>query len=252
MQAWYIGLLYVTVAVLVGVTGVLLVRRFISPEILKPNNDTAGPIYGTIGVAYSILLAFVVTLVWGQFNDADKAIATEANQVIAIHRDISTFATPLKIDINAKLRSYVASIVEVEWHHMEERRIHGFSNPAYDQLWRAVNTVTPETMGEQLRLQTIIKAMNRIDDSRSERFLYAANGVPVAIWVLLVAGGLITVLFPCFLGTDRKGFHILMISTLAAMLAFTLFLITAIDQPFAGVVQVDQDAYENALIQLEE
>lgn len=250
MHAWYIGILYVVVAVSIGAVGLTIVRRRYSGEILKSYNDAAGPIYGTIGVAFSILLAFVVTLVWGQFNDADKAVSTEADHIVAVHRYMATFPDSVRHDVDAALQGYLQSILQVEWKLMEEGKLAEYINPEYEALWRAVNHVNPESLGEQLRLQSILEGMNRVDDSRNERVLSIANGVPTAIWILLVAGAVVTILFPCFLGTDDQRLSLLMIGTLASMLAFTLFLIAAIDHPFAGVVRVDQDAYINAIPQL--
>ena len=51
--------------------GPVLLRRWSSYERLSSNNEIAGFKFATVGVIYSVLVAFAVIVVWEKFNDAD-------------------------------------------------------------------------------------------------------------------------------------------------------------------------------------
>ena len=56
--------LTVVVPVLVAVAGLLFVQRLVPSRLRQEHNDVAGFIYAVLGVAYAVLLAFVVIVVW--------------------------------------------------------------------------------------------------------------------------------------------------------------------------------------------
>ena len=61
-------LLVVVLPVLLAVGGLLLVQRLVPPRLRREHNDVAGFIYAVLGVAYAVLLAFVVIVTWETFS----------------------------------------------------------------------------------------------------------------------------------------------------------------------------------------
>jgi hypothetical protein len=66
-----LALLVIGLPVLLAVVGLLLVRSRLPHPRLKPHHDVAGYIYAGLAVLYAVLLAFVVVIVWQQFNTTD-------------------------------------------------------------------------------------------------------------------------------------------------------------------------------------
>ena len=56
--------------VLVAVAGLVLVQHLVPPERREGQNNVAGFIYAVLGVAYAVLLAFVVIAVWQDYKAA--------------------------------------------------------------------------------------------------------------------------------------------------------------------------------------
>jgi hypothetical protein len=52
-----------------AVLGLRAVRALVPPARLAPSNDVVGNYLQTLGGIYAVLLAFVVFVVWQQFND---------------------------------------------------------------------------------------------------------------------------------------------------------------------------------------
>ncbi len=67
------------------------------------------------------------------------------------------------------------------------------------------------------------------------------------MWIMLISGGLITVAFSFFLGVENHRSHVFMTVALAAMIAITLYLVFALDHPFAGAVRVEPNAFRLVL-----
>jgi hypothetical protein len=57
-----------------------------SPSALRQeHNDVAGFIYAVVGVAYAVLLAFVVVVVWEEYERAKDTVETEANELAGVY-----------------------------------------------------------------------------------------------------------------------------------------------------------------------
>jgi hypothetical protein len=56
--------------VLVAVVGLLVVQRLVPSDRREGQNDVAGFFYAVLGVAYAVLLAFVVIAVWQDYETA--------------------------------------------------------------------------------------------------------------------------------------------------------------------------------------
>ena len=77
-------ILAVLVPVLVAVAGLVVVQRLVPPERREVQNDVAGFIYAVLGVAYAVLLAFVVIAVWQDYQTAQAEVESEAHELAGI------------------------------------------------------------------------------------------------------------------------------------------------------------------------
>ena len=66
---------------LVAVAGLVLVQRLVPPERREEQNDVAGFIFAVLGVAYAVLLAFVVIAVWQDYETAQTNVEREAHEL---------------------------------------------------------------------------------------------------------------------------------------------------------------------------
>ena len=67
--------------------------------------------------------------------------------------------------------------------------------------------------------------------------------VPALMWVVLLATGITTIGFSFFFGTQNSSAQALMTAALSATIALVLFLIWALNHPFAGLVRVEPAAF---------
>jgi hypothetical protein len=251
-SSWVFGTSIVLASIVVAVGGVALMRRAFSQDRLRRHNEIAGPIHATIGVIYAVILAFVVIAVWEQFNDASESVIFESGQLIAMNHDLQALPIGEARVVQAALESYTRAVIEREWPALQSDHYVVRTTPEYRELWSVLRRVEAEDRQGRVWLETMIDRINSIDEWRSQRFLAVESSVPTPLWILLISGGLVTILFAALFGAEHGPTQMIMVSALAALIAFTLFLITAIDHPFSGAVRVDPEAFRHALEQIEE
>ena len=70
---------------LVAVAGLVLVQRLVPPERREAHNDVAGFIYAVLGVAYAVLLAFMLISVWQDYETAQTNVENEAHELAGVY-----------------------------------------------------------------------------------------------------------------------------------------------------------------------
>jgi TRAP-type C4-dicarboxylate transport system permease small subunit len=113
------GLLIIAVVMLIAVGGLVLVQRLVSTERRQKHNDVTGFIYAVLGVAYAVLLAFVVIVLWEEWNAAEATTTDEANELAEIFWLAHALPQPEGPHFQELARSYAQVVIEDEWPLME-------------------------------------------------------------------------------------------------------------------------------------
>lgn len=247
MQTLLLGLVIVGASVLLAHLGLRLVRRRVPLPVLETQHEVAGFIIGVLGAIYAVLLAFVVVIVWGQFGDAKTTAEREANQLNDLSRMAQGFSAPVQQRLLAGQRDYAKSVIDDEWDTMSRGEASQKTQAAMDNLWQIYREVDPQTNRENALYAESLDRLNEMSDSRRLRVHASADDIPVVIQVLLWGGGLIMIAFTYFFGVKSIRSQALMTAALAGEIAFILFLIVALDNPFHGYVRLPPEQIQQVM-----
>ena len=240
-------ILTVFVPVLGAVAGLVLVQRLVPPERRERQNNVAGFIFAVLGVAYAVLLAFVVIAVWQDYETAQTNVESEAHELDGIYFLASQLPEPERARIQELVRTYARVVVEEEWPMMER----GQTSPRADSLLRQLTMnlleFDPRTEGGQVLYESGLGQLHDAADARRSRLLEVREGIPDLLWVVLVVGGVITVSFTYLFGLRSNLAHALMVAALTLVICGILFTIGEFDYPFSGPVEIRPEAFKEVL-----
>jgi hypothetical protein len=247
MQTLLLGFVIVGTSVLLAHLGLRLVRRRVPLPILETQHEVAGFIIGVLGAIYAVLLAFVVVAVWDQFGEAKTIVEREANQLNDLSRMAQGFSAPPQQRMLEGLKGYAKSVIEDEWDAMSRGQASQKTQAAIDNLWQIYREVDPQTNRENALYAESLDRLNEMSDSRRLRVHASEDDIPTVIQVLLWGGGLIMIAFTYFFGVKSIKSQALMTAALAGEIAFILFLIVALDNPFHGYVRLPPEQFQQVL-----
>jgi hypothetical protein len=210
-------------------------------DVLLAYNGVAAAYLATLGVIYAVLVAFVVFVVWGQFNQAQDAIEHEANSIQDLFRVARALPEPARGKLTAAIENYTAKVVEVGWSVMARG---GWSRPVaalLEEMWQILSTFAPETPRDQSLYETALARFEEVSDLRNERLLRGRTRLPRPMEGVLLLGSLLTVGSMALFGLHVVGPHLILTLCMAIMVFAILFLVHELDQPFAGLLQVSAD-----------
>jgi Protein of unknown function (DUF4239) len=232
---------------LVAVVGLAVVQRLVPPERREKHNNVAGFIYAVLGVAYAVLVAFMLIAVWQDYNTAQTNLESEAHELAGVYFLASQLPESERTNVQDLARTYARVVVEEEWPMMEQ----GQTSPRADSLLRQLRLklleFDPRTRGQQVLYERGLTDLHNAIDARRSRLLEVREGIPNLLWVVLVVGGVITVSFTYLFGLKSNVAHALMVAALTLLICAILFTIGEFNYPFSGVVEIRPEAFREVL-----
>jgi hypothetical protein len=232
-------------SMLVAVSGLFLVRCLAPASWLHANNEVAGNYLQTVGTIYAVLLAFVVFVVWQQHNDTRSAVEIEANELSDFYRTIR--ALPGTQPVQDFIQKYGEVVVDAEWMDMAQGRWSREAERALEEIWHALQSIEPGTRREEALYAEALARFNDLSGARSHRLHCSLLRLPPSLWVLLMTNGGLVVGSMWIFGLESFGAHALMTVALAGSIAFILFLVADLDNPFWGSWRIEPDTFQRAL-----
>jgi hypothetical protein len=233
--------------VLVAVVGLLVVQRLVPSDRREGQNDVAGFFYAVLGVAYAVLLAFVVIAVWQDYETAQTNVESEAHELAGVYFLASRLPEPQRTRLQDLARTYARIVVEEEWPMMERGQTSPRADSLVSQLRSKILGFDPRTKGEQVLYESGLSQLHDAADARRSRLLEVREGIPRLLWVVLVLGGVITVSFTYLFGLKSNLAHALMVAALTLLICGILYTIGEFNNPFSGIVEIGPDAFKEVL-----
>lgn len=245
---WLALLLILAAVITPSLIGFLIVQRLVPVQVRRIHNDVAGFVFSAVGVMFGVLLAFVVVVVWEQYDGTRLNTQSETSAAISLNHAMGAYHTAGQAaDLRPALFAYLQEIVQEELPALAQLQRPPAKNPALEAIWKGVGDLTPTSERQQVLYTEMIGRLNEIERWRVRRLDDARDELPRVIWLALIAGAGLTIGFAFFLGTENVTAHGVMIAVLAALVGVVFYVIVELDHPFAGAVKVGPDGFEAVL-----
>ena len=246
-MSYIAALLFVLLIAIVAAAATVIARRALDLDVRKRHHEVGNVVYLQIGVVFAVLLAFVFSEVWGEYNIAAQAINGECG---ALH-GASLLAHNLPDHqgqlVEQAIVNYVRVVIDKEWPAQERREASPEAVNAFEAVIAAathVNLTRPSDTGIQSQMLALLAQAHAFRETRS---FQASHGLPIVIWLVLALYALVLVLFVLFAGVESIAGHLLFTISFAVSVALVLVLVRMLDYPFEGALTLDNGDFVRTL-----
>ncbi len=233
--------------VLLSILGLIGARRLLKSIDLKTQHDIADPYSQFVAMLFAVLLGFMVADAMQRFGNARSIVQQEASSLGNMYRLAEGLPDSQCKLIRGLCKNYATEVIQDEWPKLSEKTDSVRAWSVYKQLWTACATFEPVTQRQSNAQQLLLSAMESVGDNRRLRVEALHAGLPEELWAVLILGGMATIVFTYFFGSENFRMQIVMVSIVSLVICLNLFLLATYDDPFSGDVKVMPNAFETQL-----
>ena len=189
-----------------------------------------------LGVAYAVLLAFVVVSAYTSYNDAKSGAEAEAEAILQLSRTAEAFSPEQLERLEGLLVCYGRAVIHDAWPAMQEEGDSTLVNDWGTRFRQQALLTQADTFVQRASFRQLLAEQDHRIEGRRTRLAEAVRTVPTPMWLVLLLGGFLTIGW-VILSLSRRGTFLVqaaVVASVAVMVASVLFLVWFLDHPFAN------------------
>lgn len=214
------------------------------------NNDQISFYLSAVGVFYGITLGLLAAGVWQNFEDAEEKVASEAAAVAALYRDARSFPSPTSDSLTSQLKAHTHYLIYEAWPLHQQGIATTKGTVLLTDFQNTLYNFEPKTVRETAIFSEALRQFNKCSELRRMRLSSVSNGMPAAVWLLILLGGAITLIICWMFNIPSLRMHVIMNGLIGLAVGTLIYLIIMLDYPFRGNLSVGTEAYEMVYNQL--
>ena len=227
-----------------GGFGTYFFRRFIRVKVLRSHNEVTGFLFLAIASFYSLLLSFVVFVVWGQLNETRSNVSNEGSSAIGLYRDIKFY--PDTVESKQLLTVYlnfVFNVIDEEFPNMERMMQSRKTTASFNRVFYNIEHLNPKNQFQIQLVAEMFNQLNKLATFRSLRTTAMETEIPPLIWLPLILGSIITLFCAMLLDIEHTRMHVSLNALLGVFIGMFFFIIILLDHPFTGSLGIKPKSY---------
>ncbi len=233
MNSYFFGFLVIAGTTILSVTGMLLVRWRVSLPTLASYHEVAGYLLSVVGTLYAVLLGFVVVDAMQHMQDVRGLVSMEASGLANIYLCAEGLPAAKSDAIRQLCRQYAEEVIDDEWQTLRQGKYSQKTFHTVFKLWKQITTIDPVTEREQNLHQQLIQEICSMTQNHRTRVISATHGVAPVMWLVLIVGGIFTVIFTYFFGVANLKVQTLMTVLVSVTLSLNVYLVWVFGNPMA-------------------
>jgi hypothetical protein len=225
-------ILIVGTTTVLSVAGLWLIRKRFSREQLESCHEVGGFLLSVVGTLYAILVGLIVVNSQGKVDAASQMAVSEANMLTNIYHLSNTFKQPARHEIHKHIYDYAVAVIDQDWARVEDGLEKEATIPAYQGLWKEITHYVPSNDKESQCYSTILGNIEELSAARKYRMVAAKGGLSPVLWAVLIAGGVMIVLFTYFFFVESFLAQAIMTMFVAVFLSLNVYLIFICQNPY--------------------
>ena len=240
-----IPVIFITIILILYIQNI--VRDKLGKETIIKCHEVGSYYLQVVGTFYAVLLGLIVVDSMTKFQQAQASLDQEGNALVAIYSSAERFPEQRKT-LEKLVIDYTNEVINTELSMMENNE--QWDPKARDfalEILQEVKQIEPVTENQKAIYPILLSEVSDLLTARRERIKISNFGEPTIEWIMLIAGGVITIILTFFFTIESHGIHMFMRAIVSLMILMSLYLTYLFGSPFSGDLKVSDEPYKIAL-----
>jgi hypothetical protein len=237
-------------AIALAACGQIYLHRHVVSHHLGTHNAVGGSIFAVAGALYATLLGFMTVVAWQHFEEARQLVVAESDACIDAWHTAVGLPPPVRQRVRSDMLKYASVMVDHEWSAMRRGETDSTAVFIGMDAIDAVGTFEPASTRESNAQVATMQQLTVVHDARQERVGVNGSGVSWFQWLVLIVGAVCITGFCWLFGSRNQITHLVMTSTVVAVVVSILMLLFELEYPFRSDIGVTPAAWVHAIAHL--
>lgn len=221
-------------------------RQNFNQELLA-DSANLGWFVGVLGTLYTLIAAFIIFQVWGQFNSMSRLLGLEAKAICGLW-DFTDYLNDAPV--GRKMNRVLDRYIEIVLTHEKADASRGIKSvhPSTEltAILKVIDSIKFDDNRDSAIFPSLINQYEELSSVRMERIEAGVTRVPLLLRLFfsLLTGGVI--LSFALLGFNNGWLYYFSLTVISLILIFAYLLTVDLDNPFDGFWNIDYVPLENA------
>ncbi|HHF7343663.1 DUF4239 domain-containing protein [Legionella feeleii] len=243
---FFISIIYVGFAIVAYV----IATKIVPSKRLKDDrfDEAVSMSLGLVNGVYSILLGFLLFLIWENYETAEQVVVDEGSKLTIMWEGSRVFPASVAKGLQEAIEQYAREVAEEEWPAMAYGEQDADIPQLLSNLYTIIQSYSPETTVTQTFYSEILSALNAVMELRNHRLSLLKSAIPAAWYIFIFFVAFVLILLNA-LSLRRHSMQLYMHILLTLVITFYLTAITALSYPFSGYISVDKSLFLQGSLQ---
>jgi hypothetical protein len=212
-------------------------------KLFADDAEGIGALVQIIGTLYSVVYAFAIYVIWGQFTAVESEIQKESGALKDLLLFSQRFKETVREPIVRAVKTYARAVAETEWRTLSAREETDKTDKLFSTVIFGVAEVKPEDDTGRILYQRLLEIANQASAHRDERLALSIKRMPqtLLLFVRLTASMILFLLF--FFPFRNVALGVVSAAITTMLLCFAHFVLTDLDNPFEGTWNVGSEPF---------
>jgi uncharacterized protein DUF4239 len=247
LPTWALALLVVGMAVVIGLGGFLLMRRFVPSLSEHADSRSLSSAFSISSGLFSFVLAFTIGQLYTNFTRANADAKQEASALAQVLRSSAGLPQPLAHTVRLESLAYAREVREHEWHLMR-------TGKASTQAWQDVNRIyatlesARSTASSDPFFSQTLSRLNDLVSARRVRLDDSNLSLPVVFQILLLLGAVLAISTTFYFKPFGERIQVAMIGAASALIGTAMLVALVLDYPYSGDIAVSSAPFKTSAL----
>jgi hypothetical protein len=248
VPTWGLIVLIVGGAVVAGVGGFLLMRRFVPSLRAHSESRSLSSAFGIASGLFSFVLAFTIGQLYANFTRANADAKQEASVLTQVLRS-SEGLPGVGVTIRREALDYAREVRTNEWQLMKSGHSSVRAWQDIDHIYATIEQARKTSGSNPFYDQTLAR-MNDLVVARRTRLDDANLSLPPFFAVMLLFGAVLALSTTYYFKPFGEGIQVAMIGASSVLVGTAMFVALSLDYPYSGGIAVSSAPFKAASLLL--
>jgi Protein of unknown function (DUF4239) len=243
LPTWALALLVVGTAVVIGLGGFLLMRRFVPSLREHADSRSLSSAFSISSGLFSFVLAFTIGQLYTNFTRANADAKQEASALAQVLRSSAGLPHPLAHTVRLESLAYAREVRDHEWRLMRRGKASAQAWQDINRIYATLESARTTASSDPFFGQTLSR-LNELVTARRVRLDDSNLSLPVVFQIMLLLGAVLAISTTFYFKPFGEGIQVAMIAAASALIGTAMLVALVLDYPYSGEIAVSSAPFK--------